>query len=194
MNYQTTALWIYAPLYLLLFLLVIGLAFIGLSAPVFYGLAIGLVFPVIISMRLHTLSENGQAQLVKEISDWTVYVQGIPVQEKRASLKNPCFFTSGRIQQFYLRGFIARLGLQVAALCLLAQQMRANPLSGYLALAGAAALIFLLAPLCRTVLTLRKVHRAEWTLQKVAENGSYQAFFIDNKGAHTALSRLLSLW
>ncbi len=107
MNYQNTALLIYAPLYVLFVVIGFGLAFMGLSAPIFYGLCMGLIFPVAISMRLHTLSESGRALLLKETTHWTVYVQGIPVQETRSSLKNPCFSTPQRLQQFFMRTLIA---------------------------------------------------------------------------------------
>ncbi|WP_312691375.1 hypothetical protein [Kosakonia sp.] len=193
MNYQTTALLIYAPLYVLFVVACFGLAFIGLSAPIFYGLFMGLVFPVSISMRLHTLSESGQALLMKETTHWTVYVQGIPVQETRSSLKNPCFRTPERLQQFLLRGFIARIFLQVAAVALLVQQASAEPLFSYYGLAALGALIILLVPLYRTVQLLRKMRNGALALQQVEGFEGYQAFFIDKKGAHTALDKLLSV-
>ncbi|UXY09635.1 hypothetical protein N7922_17445 [Kosakonia sp. ML.JS2a] len=193
MNYQNTALLIYAPLYVLFVVIGFGLAFMGLSAPIFYGLCMGLIFPVVISMRLHTLSESGQALLLKETTHWTVYVQGIPVQETRSSLKNPCFSTPQRLQQFCMRTLIARLALQVASVALLAQQASANPLSIGYGVAALVALIILLVPLNRTVLLLRKMYNGEWTLQQVEGVEGYQAFFIDKKGAHTALDTLLAI-
>ncbi|WP_342321576.1 hypothetical protein AAEY27_15480 [Kosakonia sp. BYX6] len=193
MNYQTTALWIYAPLYILIAVAGIGLSFFGLSAPIFYVICIGLIFPVIISMRLHTLSESGQATLMKETSNWTVYVQGIPVQEKRSSLKNPCFFTPQRTQQFFMRGFIARLCLQLVAVGMLIQQTLANPLLSYYGLAAVFALLFLLVPLYRTLMALREIYVGKWALQYVDATVGYQAFFIDKKGPGTALNKLLSV-
>lgn len=193
MNYQNTALLIYAPLYVLFVVIGFGLAFMGLSAPIFYGLCMGLIFPVAISMRLHTLSESGQALLLKETTHWTVYVQGIPVQETRSSLKNPCFSTPQRLRQFVMRTLIARLALQVASVALLTQQASANPLSIGYGVAALVALIILLVPLYRTVLLLRKMYNGEWALQQVEGVEGYQAFFIDKKGAHTALDTLLAI-
>lgn len=193
MNYQNTALLIYAPLYVLFVVTGFGLAFMGLSAPIFYGLCMGLIFPVVISMRLHTLSESGQALLLKETTHWTVYVQGIPVQETRSSLKNPCFSTPQRLQQFCMRTLLARLVLQVASVALVVQQASANPLSPGYGAAAFVALIILLVPLYRTVLLLRKMHNGEWALQQLEGIDGYQAFFIDKKGAHTALDKLLAI-
>ncbi len=101
MNYQTTTLWFYSPYHLLLVVAVIAATFLGLTAPILYFLVIGLLFPVLVSMRLHILSENGKATLIKEREEWMVYVQGIPVHETRASLKNPCFSTPERLRQFF---------------------------------------------------------------------------------------------
>ncbi|SCC03495.1 hypothetical protein GA0061071_104258 [Kosakonia oryzendophytica] len=193
MNYQNTALLIYAPLYVLFVVTGFGLAFMGLSAPIFYGLCMGLIFPVVLSMRLHTLSESGQALLLKETTHWTVYVQGIPVQETRSSLKNPCFSTPQRLQQFFRRTLFARLALQVASVAMLVQQVSANPLSIDYGAAAFVALIILLVPLYRTVLLMRKVHIGEWALQRVDGVEGYQAFFIDKKGARTALDTLLAI-
>jgi len=193
MNYQTTALWFYSPYHLLLVFAVIAATFFGLTAPILYFLVIGLLFPVLVSMRLHILSENGQATLMKEREGWMVYVQGIPVHEKRASLKNPCFSTPERLRQFFMRGFIARALIQLAAITMLLDQARANPLMSYEGLAAGTMLVLLLIPLYRTACAISEVHAGKWALQEIDAATGYQAYFVDNKQVKTALDRMLAV-
>lgn len=100
MNYQTSALWFYKPLYYLITLLSLGFTFFGLSSPLFYIMMAGLMLPIVVSMHLHNLSEAGRAWLIKDRSDWIVYVNGIPVEEQRSSLNNPCFASVAQLKQF----------------------------------------------------------------------------------------------
>ncbi|MHA8114725.1 hypothetical protein ACX122_16870 [Kosakonia cowanii] len=193
MNYQTTALWFYSPYHLLLVFAVIAATFLGLTAPILYFLVIGLLFPVLVSMRLHILSENGKATLMKEREEWMVYVQGIPVHEKRASLKNPCFPTPERLRQFFMRGFIARALIQFAAIAMLLDQARANPLISYEGLAAGTMLVLLLIPLYRTARAISDVHAGKWALQEIDAATGYQAYFVDNKQVKTALDRMLAV-
>jgi len=193
MNYQTTALWFYSPYHLLLVFAVIAATFLSLTAPILYFLVIGLLFPVLVSMRLHILSENGKATLMKEREEWMVYVQGIPVHEKRASLKNPCFPTPERLRQFFMRGFIARAVIQLAAIAMLIDQARANPLVSYEGLAAGTMLVLLLIPLYRTARAIPDVHAGKWALQEIDAATGYQAYFVDNKQVKTALDRMLAV-
>lgn len=91
MNYQTTAFPLYSPLYILLGVFCLALAFFGLSAPFLYGLLMGLVFPVLVSMRLHTLSQHGQATLLSEISNWKVTYKAFRWKSNALRLKTPVF-------------------------------------------------------------------------------------------------------
>ncbi|QJT79821.1 hypothetical protein [Kosakonia sp. MUSA4] len=193
MNYQTTAFPLYSPLYILLGVFCLALAFFGLSAPFLYGLLMGLVFPVLVSMRLHTLSQHGQATLLSEISNWKVYMQGIPLEEQRASLKNPCFRTPERLQQFYWRGFIARIILQLMTLGLLIQQTREIVWTSYAGIAAVAAFLLLLLPIYHTLTTMRDMRAGAWVLQRVEAADGYQAFFQQKMRVRTALDVLLSL-
>ncbi len=193
MNYQTTAFPLYSPLYILLGVFCLALAFFGFPAPFLYGLLMGIVFPVLVSMRLHTLSEKGQATLLSEVSNWKVYMQGIPLEEQRSSLKNPCFRTPERLQQFFWRGFIARLLLQLMALALLIHQMQEIEWTSYVVIAAVAAFILLLLPVYHTLTTLRGMRAGAWTLQRVEAANGYQAFFQEKMRVRTALDALLSL-
>ncbi|MBS1204262.1 MAG: hypothetical protein H6R25_1161 [Proteobacteria bacterium] len=193
MNYQTTAFPLYSPRYILLGVFCLALVFFGLSAPFLYGLLMGIVFPVLVSMRLHTLSQHGQATLLSEISNWKVYMQGIPLEEQRASLKNPCFRTPKRLQQFYWRGFIARLILQLMTLGLLIQQVGEIEWTNYARIAAVAAFILLLLPIYHTLTTMRDMRAGAWTLQRVEAADGYQAFFQQEMRVRTALDVLFSL-
>ncbi|SFT49548.1 hypothetical protein SAMN05192562_101509 [Kosakonia arachidis] len=193
MNYQTTAFPVYSPRYILLGVFCLALAFFGLSAPFLYVLLMGIVFPVLVSMRLHTLSQHDQATLLREISDWKVYMQGIPLQEQRASLKNPCFHKPERLQQFYWRGFIARFILQLMTLALLIQQTREMEWTSYAGIAAVAAFILLLLPIYHTLTTMRDMRAGAWALQRVEAADGYQAFFQQKMRVRTALDVLFSL-
>ncbi|MBB1200159.1 hypothetical protein EGM70_07630 [Enterobacteriaceae bacterium 89] len=196
MNYQTSALWFYHPFYFLAFLLCLACTFLGFSSPIFYMLIAGLVLPVIVSMRLHTLSESGNAWLMKERSDWQVYVNGIPVQEQRSTLSNPCFTSPQRLQQFYLRAFICKLVIQLAALIMLLNQGKE---AAWLSIEGLAeGIIFcaLVLIIVSTVRTLRMISAQQWQIQAITSTAGshwYQAFFVGRKQAQSALGRLCSL-
>nr|WP_260441521.1 hypothetical protein [Serratia fonticola] len=123
MNYQMAPFWFYSGKWVLLVLMAVGLAFFGITAPVFYGLLVGLVIPVVISMRLHQLVEKNLVVIPKELSHWTVYVQGIPVQETRSSLTNPCFAIPEHLRAFFLRAFILKFSVQAGVLLILFMQL-----------------------------------------------------------------------
>lgn len=193
MNYQTTVFPIYSPRYILLSIVCLALTFFGLSAPFLYGLLIGLVFPLLVSMRLHTLSQRGQVTLLSEKSHWQVYLQGIPLEEQRSTLKNPCFRTPERLQQFFWRGFLARLILQVVILGLLMQQLREIEWASFAGVAAVVALLLLLLPVRQTLLTIHDMRNGAWALQRVEAADGYQAFFQQRMRVRTALDVLFSL-
>lgn len=196
MNYQTSALWFYSPLYYLAALLCLGLTFFGLSSPLFYLMVMGLAFPVIIAMRLHTLSEAGNAWLIRDRENWLVYVNGIPVQEQRSTLQNPCFATPERLKQFYLRGFGARLIVQLVAVIMLLTQWHDTEWLSVKAVAVAIIFCLLLWLIKSTIGTLRSINAQQWEIQAITSPSGqhwYQAFFSDGKRARSALSQLCSV-
>lgn len=196
MNYQTSALWFYKPFYYLASLLCLGLTFFGLSSPLFYLMTVGLVFPVLVSMRLHTLSEAGNAWLIRDRENWLVYVNGIPVNEQRSTLQNPCFATPERLKQFYMRCFSGKFIVQLLAIALLWTQWHgAQWLSVRTAMASI--ILGLLLWLMKSTLdTLRKINAHQWEIQATTSVGGqewYQAFFSDGKQAQSALGKLCSV-
>lgn len=196
MNYQTSALWFYKPFYYLAVLGCLGLTFFGFSSPLFYMMMMGLALPVVIAMRLHTLSEAGSAWLINERSDWMVYVNGIPVQEQRSSLTNPCFMSPARLRQFYLRGFSCKIAIQLIALVMLLVQGQNVELYSYKALAEGILLCLLLLLLVSTIKAMRTVVTQRWEIQATTSaNGVqwYQAFFPYKGNVKPALSHLCAL-
>lgn len=195
MNYQTSALWFYKPLYFLAVLLCIGCVFFGLSTPLFYVMMIGLFLPIVVSMRLHTLSEAGNAWLISDRSEWMVYVNGIPVQEQRSTLNNPCFSSAERLKQFYLRGFGSKLAIQVVAVVMLFNQAKEFEWMSFTGLVEAILLCLLVILLASTLKTFSQIRKQQWEVQAIAaKDGTqwYQAFFLNKQQAQPALSRLFS--
>lgn len=195
MNYQTSALWFYKPFYFLAVLLCLGCIAFGLSSPLFYIMMMGLLLPIVVSMRLHTLSEAGNAWLISDRSDWIVYVNGIPVQEQRSALNNPCFTTPERLKQFYLRGFASKLLIQLVALVMLCSQVKDASLMSVKALTAAIVLCLLVLLLASTLRTLSMIGKQQWEIQTMTSKAGtqwYQAFFLKKQRAQPALSRLLS--
>ena len=196
MNYQTTSLWFYKPLYLVLASLALTGALFGFSSMLGYLLLAGLVFPVVVSMRIHRLNESGTAMTIKENSEWLVYMHGIPVREQRAVLGNPCFLSPQRTRQFFLRGFIARLAIQASCLTFLYQQFQAQPVTPLSAVVAGISLLALLYVLSRSLLALTQLLSGQFHTETVTSpTGSiwYQGFFSHGNVRSAGLEKLLSI-
>lgn len=196
MNYQVADFWFYKPAAFLTVIAAVGLTFIGLSAPLFYLIAAGVIFPVAVSMRLHALKERGRSFLHSDSEEWTVFVNGIPVRERRAALKNPAFATLARLRAFYLRAFSVKLVIQAAAMALLFWQVwqrPSDPLVLTVSTLLVAADIWLMAG---TLRKLRAVKAGQWEIAS-QQNGDgsawHMAFFHRQAGKKPALASLLSL-
>ncbi|MTD40635.1 hypothetical protein GIX45_18790 [Erwinia sp. CPCC 100877] len=114
MNYQTTSLFFYSGKIFLGALLCLSLVYWDVTAPVFYLLMTGIVFPVAISLRLHTLAERGVMFHPKVSSEWMVYVHGIPVRETRSVLSNPGSFSPEKLRAFFIRAFGIKCCMQLS--------------------------------------------------------------------------------
>ncbi|KEY59842.1 hypothetical protein [Serratia sp. DD3] len=173
----------------------IGLAFFGINAPIFYFLLVGLVIPVGISVRLHQLKEKSLVVIPKELSQWTVYVQGIPVQENRSVLTNPCFAIQTHLQAFFFRAFMVKGLIQGATLLMLIAQLfrTTNP---WILPIGLFVAVWLVLKCIDTGKILVAVARQTWSLEEVtSETGTswYRAGFSKQQQPTTALERLLAL-
>ncbi|MFC0226991.1 hypothetical protein [Serratia aquatilis] len=195
MNYQVAPFWFYSGKVFLLVFFAVGLALLGITALIFYGLLFGVFFPVIISMRLHRLKEKSLVAIPKEMSQWTVYVQGIPVQETRSSLTNPCFAIQEHLRTFFMRAFISKFIIQAIALLMLVVQMR-QIYSVWLLSIGLLAAVWLIIKCVDTAKTLVEVMNQRWLLDEVqGKTGSvwYRAGFSRRGRSMTALETLLKL-
>ncbi|MGL4726250.1 MAG: hypothetical protein ACRCWW_17395 [Scandinavium sp.] len=196
MNYQTTALWFYNPYILIVLALCLGCVFLGLTSPLFYIIMTGVILPVVVSMRLHTLSEAGNAWLIKERSEWMLYLTAIPIQEQRSTLNNPCFSSPERLKQFYLRGFGGKLAIQVVALVMLFNQGKEIELMSFAGLVEGILVCLLVILLASTFRTLSQIRKQQWDIQTVTSKAGtqwYQAFFLNKQRAQPALNKLCSL-
>lgn len=196
MNYQTSGLWFYKPLYLVLGSLALIATLFGFSSMLGYLLLTGLIFPVLVSMRIHLLNESGSALTIKENSEWMVYVHGLPVREQRSTLSNPCFLSPQRTRQFFLRGFIVRLAIQLTCLVILYQQFLASPITALSASIAGVSLLALLYVSARTLLSLTGLLNGRFLVETVTSpTGSiwYQGFFAHGEQRCTGLEQLLSI-
>lgn len=188
MNYQSTSLWLYSVSFTLIAAVSLFVAFFGLSAPIFYYLIVGLVFSVWISLHLHRMAEKGVVYLITEKKQWMVYVRGIPVQETRTPLKNPCFLSVTQMTAFFRRFLIIKLLLQAITLYLALQQtLELEPIDTpymLLIIRGIAVVIivFLISKIWQAAKILITLQRSEWLIEEIPKEGFsyYQAYIIRN--------------
>ncbi|AHK19932.1 hypothetical protein [Yersinia similis] len=188
MNYQSTSLLIYSASFTVIAAISLFVAFFGLNAPLFYYLVVGLVFSVWISLHLHRMAEKGVVYLIAEKTQWMVYVRGIPVQETRTPLKNPCFLSVTYMTTFFRRFLIIKLLMQATAIYLALQQtLELEPTDPpYLLLAvrvlAVVIICFLINKIWQTVKNMITLQRAEWLIEEIPREGFsyYQAYIIRN--------------
>ena len=189
MNYQIFPLFFTRVGTLLFFLIAVGLLFFGVSALISYFILVGIVFPVLISMRLHRLNESGLTFVLTETSQWMIYIHGFPAQEQRAVLKNPCFFSPQRLRQFFIAGFSGKLCIQIGCFIILAYDY-ANDGD---AIATLVALVCLLLLTGNCVRSLYRVITNQWRCEDLTtDTGTvwYQGF-IHNGGLKVTLLKQL---
>ncbi|WP_202303624.1 hypothetical protein [Dryocola clanedunensis] len=195
MNYQSSALLIYSTKLLLILIFCVFIAFAGVTAPVGYLLAMGLIMPISISMRLHGLNEKGLVALPTKFSQWTMYVHGIPVEEKRSVLTNPCFVTKAHARTFFIRAYTCRLIVQIVFLIFLAGQIW-EPLFSWMLLLAVIPAIWILVSAGITLLRLRDIYRNNWNIEHLvspSQNEYFRAEFTSGMKKVSALEGVLSL-
>ncbi|SUW61803.1 Uncharacterised protein [Buttiauxella agrestis] len=194
MNYQVTSLYFYSFKSLLWATLCCGLNFFGCQAPFLYLMVIGIVFPVLISIRLNTLTEQGAVRSNRETHDWLVFVRGIPVQEKRRHLSNPFFYSAQRATQFFLKGFLLRAALQASIIGWTI--FRWPPAQEWWVYAAVlVALLVMLYSLWHTLCNLYALYKDNWEVESFTsptESQWFRAFFSWGKNRQGALENLLT--
>jgi hypothetical protein len=189
MNYQVFPLFFMRMITLLLFLIAVGLHFVGISALISYFVLVGVIFPIMISMRLHTLNESGQALILAENSQWTTYIHGFPAQEQRSVLKNPCFFSQARLRKFFIACFSGKLCLQIACIVILV----CDYTNGANAIAAMFALVCLLVFAVSSVSALYRVIANRWQCENLTtDTGTVwcQGFMLNGEKKMAMLARL----
>lgn len=194
MNYQVTSFYFYSFKAFLWACFCLALIFFGSSAPFLFLLVIGLVFPVLVSIRLHTLTEQGAVLSSSQTHEWMVYVQGIPVQETRRHLSNPFFYSKQRASQFFLKAFLFRAAIQIAIIGLMLFQWPSY--EEFFSYAGVVlAFLVLLYSLMHTLYNLNAVYKDSWQVESFtapSESQWFQAFFTWRKRRQGALESLLT--
>jgi hypothetical protein len=114
MNYQSNMLVVYSVKLFLMLSIAVVAAFFSVSAPILYLFSLGVILPVIASLRLHLLKEKKLVDIPSVKSEWMVYTFGLPVQETRNILTNPGFSSIKLAKKFYSQQFFIKLVLQVA--------------------------------------------------------------------------------
>lgn len=173
--------------------------FWGMNAFLLYLLFHGIVWQLVVSLRLHTLKEKGLVSRSHDISHWIVYVYSIPVKEERAILKNPCFALEQNMKDFFFRLLLLKGITQLGFIALLlVQYIRtdADIFSLTTLFAGLSAVIIAVM-LYRTGLLIRALSANAFYTEKLqSESGSfwYQLCFISHGSVKTAgLDKLLAI-
>ncbi len=176
MNYQVFPLFT-RTITLLFFLIGFAFCLFGISALLTYSIVVGLFFPVGISMRLHRLNETGLALTLTEDTRWITYIHGFPAKEQRDVIKNPCFWSTERTRQFFLRCFASKMILQAACIAILALL----------------ALLFLLYMSGKSAYSFYLLATNQWQCESLTTSGGsiwYQGFLPKKEGKDTLFARL----
>ncbi|MCX9108011.1 hypothetical protein OKT22_03060 [Providencia rettgeri] len=113
MNYQVAQFWIYSGKLACFIVISVFFAFFSVSGFMLYLFTVGIVWAVVVSFKIHGMKEKGIILKNSDVSDWMVYVNGIPVQERRQTLSNPCFATIQHAKSFFSIAFIIRALIQI---------------------------------------------------------------------------------
>ncbi len=113
MNYQVAPFWIYSAKLAFFIAIGIGLVFFSITSFILYLITIGIGWAVLVSLKIHGMKEKGLILKNRDLSNWVVYIYGIPVQEQRKSLSNPCFALLQNAKKFLRNAFIIKSVIQI---------------------------------------------------------------------------------
>lgn len=130
MNYQFCWYAFLKPLTFFTALLISSSVFVGVSTGAVYLLLFGIGYPVALCMRIHILSSNNRLRLRERVSEWIVYLPGIPVQETRHNLEEIAFKSPEALHRFYLRSLICKLILHALIFYVLYLDIAYNDYTG----------------------------------------------------------------
>lgn len=164
----------------------------GVPAGIFFLLAMGLIFPLAVAMRLHQLTESGLVLIPLEYLDSG---NGSRQARFRRSLTNPCFYSAERARAFFASALGIRLALQSSILMMLVAQSRIvmPPLALLSAFLGAG---WLLYGMVRSCVSLHAVLSRSWSVEQLVSDSQsewYRAYLWWQNARTPALDTLLSL-
>lgn len=169
--------------------------FFGIKAPIFYCVMIGVIWPLLVSLRLHRLKEKGLVLDKSNQAEWLIYINGIPVRETRNELANPCFAIEKDIKTFFLRAISIKLVLQLSAVVMLIQQILL--LDDYWLIAVGIIVGLILAYRCyMSIQVLQNIIKKTWLVESViteAVSQWYRGYFTEGSRKIPALDLLLML-
>ncbi|HGN1704780.1 TPA: hypothetical protein ACKRTE_000595 [Providencia rettgeri] len=195
MNYQVAPFWINSGKLACLIVISLFLGFFSVSGFIFYLLAIGVAWAVVVSFRIHAMKEKGLILKNSDVSDWMIYIQGIPVEEKRQSLANPCFAILQHGQSFFSKTLILKAIIQVACSIYILQQIYFVD-NIYVQVLALISIIYVLNSLWNTIKNYIAIKRNEIiTEELIAPSGShwYRLFFVKKEKLFPALDSLFAI-
>ncbi|HFZ1709421.1 TPA: hypothetical protein ACIJWR_002400 [Citrobacter sedlakii] len=194
MNYQIFPFIFTRTAMLFLFVFAVVLTFFNLSALLTYLILVGLFFPIGISMRLHQLNETGVALTLTEKTHNITYIHGLPAHEQRVVIKNPCFWSKKRIQQFYIFSFLGKLILQGFCIAILAREYLLTGANAATDIVALLILVYMLSMSGRSAYMLYRIATHRWRCEPLTtSSGSvwYQGFLFEGNNRVTLFERLL---
>lgn len=182
MNYQFCWYLFLKPLTFFSMLPLIAFKLLDVSAGIVWLILFGIIYPVALCMRLHILSEKHRARLKERISEWIVYLPGIPVQETRHCLQNMAFETPEALHQFYLRSLMYKLVLHAVAFYVLYLDINYSLPFNWTLLAAVIVFIVLLKSTCSTLASMGAVFARRYEVKQCADNPWFEASFKGKPG------------
>ncbi|EMF4708310.1 hypothetical protein [Providencia stuartii] len=122
MNYQVAPFWLYSSKLTLLIIIALVISFYNVTGFILYLIFLGLIWAVLLSIKIHGLKEKGLILRNSETSTWMVYIRGIPVQEQRQHLKNPYFAIKNQGVNFIFKALSIKLFIQIFFIGLIFKQ------------------------------------------------------------------------
>ena len=196
MNYQVVPFWLYSAKLAALIVIGFVLTFFSITSFILYMIVIGGVWAVFISLKIHGMKEKGLILKNSDVSNWLVYINGIPVREQRKVLTNPCFAVCQNAQVFLRNAFIVKLIIQIL-FCgyLLMQILSIDNIYGQAL--GLCVGIYIALSLWQSIQAITEIQKEQLVIEElVSPSGShwYRVYFTRKNSADLpALDRLLAL-
>ncbi|WP_272674443.1 MULTISPECIES: hypothetical protein [unclassified Providencia] len=195
MNYQVAPFWIYSSKLACFIMFSVFFAFFSVSGFILYLFTIGVVWAVVVSFKIHGMKEKGIVLKNSDTYDWMVYVNGIPVQERRQTLSNPCFATIQHAKSFFSIAFIIRALIQIIFCIYLFWQIEKLD-NIYVLLLSLIATFYIIYSLWKSIQSVITLQQNKIISEEIiAPSGShwYRVFFEQKEKLFPALDNLFAI-